>query len=196
MKEKFNKKTLEDVKFDREAEKKYRQKIRKILSEKISESLDEFGFKKKGHSLWSSKIDDSWHIIYLQRSQFSHEYYIEAGICEEKDIPKGKKPDIIFCKERERIEGIISDIEKERTGKEKNAEELIKKKANDINAALDFEVPGAEEKYPEEYFVPSVDSKEAENKIAKIQKAVSEYVPLWFRKQSRSNSRGPDKKLQ
>ena len=133
-----------------------------------------------GHSLWSRKVRDSWHIVYLQRSQFSHQYYVEAGICKKKDIPKGEKPVIVFCKERKRIEGIVESIEKERTQREENAEEVIRQKVNDIKVALDFELPGAQKEYPGEYFIPSVSPEESENKIGEIQKAVGEYVPLWF----------------
>ncbi len=179
--ENFSKKNNNDKKevkeFDRKAEKNYRKEVRKILSEKMSEVLGNSGFKKTGYSLWSRKVGDSWHIVYLQRSQFSHQYFIEAGICNEKDIPKGKKLDIVFCKGRERIEGIVSDMEKE-----ENVEELAEKKVRDINAALNFEAPDAQKKYPEEYFVPSVNFEEAENKIEKIQKVVGQYVPLWFKK--------------
>lgn len=171
-------------KFDREAEKKYRQKVRKILSEKLSEALKDSDLKKTGYSSWSRKIKDSWRLVYLQRSQFSHEYYIEAGICKENDIPKGEKLEIRFCKERERIEYIVRDIEEKRLKEEgQTKERLLQDKVNTVKAALEFEAPGARKKYPGEYFVPSVNPEEAKHKIEEIQKVVGEYVPLWFKKQ-------------
>jgi len=166
--------------FDREAEKKYRQELRKILSTKISEALDKFGFEKTGSSLWSRKVGDLWQVVYLQRSQFSHQYYIEAGICQKQDIPKGEKPNIIFCKSRERIENIVSDAKEEQTGRKEDAKKSVTQKVNAVKAALDFEIPGVHEKYPEEYFVPSVGSEEAGKKIEVIQNAIEEYVPRWF----------------
>lgn len=172
--------TREVENFDTEAEKRYRQEIKKRLSGELSSALRDYGFEKTGYSLWSKKVGNSWYILYLQRSQFSHEYYVELGICEKKDIPRGEKLDIVFCKKRARIETIVENIEKERTQKEENAEEIIGKKLDYINASLNFEAIGARKKYPKEYFVPSVNPKEAENKIDKIQKAVREYVPLWF----------------
>mgnify|MGYP001618182790 FL=1 len=76
--------------FDREAEKKDRREIRKMLTTKMSEVLRNLGFKKAGYSLWSRKVGGLWHIVYLQRSQWSHQYYIEGGFCNEKVIPGGE----------------------------------------------------------------------------------------------------------
>lgn len=191
--ENFNGKQQEGAEFNREAEKKHRQEIRKALGKELSKALKDFGFKKTGYSLWSRKIGDSWQIVYLQRSQWSHQYYIEAGICNEGDIPKGKNPDIVFCENkegehRERIEKIMADVEKERIQGRKiaEAEEVIRRKINSVNIMLNFEASGAQEKYPGEYFVPSVSVEEAKDKVQKIKEMVREYIPPWFAAQSKN----------
>lgn len=167
-------------KFNKEAEKKYRQEVRGILVKSLSEALAALGFKKAGYSLWSRRVGDSRHILYLQRSQWGHQYYIEAGICNEKDIPQNEKLDITLCKKRERIDGIAASIEKERIGGRENAKAVIIDKVTDINTALDFEARDAHEKYPGEYLVPSVGLQESNEKIEKIRGIVEEYIPLWF----------------
>lgn len=175
--------------FDRKAEKEKRKELRKILTGALSAALKEAGLKKEGNSLWGQKIGDTWRIVYLQRSQFGHKYYIEAGVCKENDIPKKEKPGIIYCKIRERIEGIVENIERERAHDEDNEDvgEKNEEKIKDIRAMLDFEEPGASEKYPGEYFVPSVSSDEAERKIKGIQNVVKEYVPLWLDEASKKS---------
>lgn len=170
----------EAKKFDKEAEKKYRQEVRGILVKSLSEVLDKLGFKKTGYSLWSRKVGNSRHILYLQRSQWGHQYYIEAGICNEKDIPKDEKLDITLCEKRDRIEAVVASVEKERSGGQENAEAAMRGKVTDINSALDFEARDAREKYPGEYLVPSVGLQESNEKIVKIKETVEEYIPLWF----------------
>lgn len=167
-------------KFDREAEKKYRQEVRGILAKSLSEVLGVLGFKKAGYSLWSREIGDSWHILYLQRSQWGHQYYIEAGICNKKDMSGDEKLDITRCKKRNRIADIVASIEKERSSGQENVEEAVRGKMNDINTALNFEAQDAREKYPGEYFIPSIGPQESKKKIEKIKRAVEEYIPLWF----------------
>lgn len=172
--------------FDREAEKEHRKEIRKMMVGALSETLLKEGLAKKSYALWQRKIENALQLVYLQRSQYSHQYYIEAGICNEKDIPEGQKPDIVYCKTHDRIEGVIAEIEKERLPESENKEQEIKEKINTVNAALDFEVPSSAEKYPEDYFFPSVDIEEAKEKIETIKKAVGEYIPLWLKKHSKS----------
>ena len=46
------------AKFDQEAEKKYRQEVREILSTGLSETLRDLGFKKVGNSLWSRAVGE------------------------------------------------------------------------------------------------------------------------------------------
>lgn len=182
----FDGERQKSIEFDREAEKKHRQEIRKALGRELSEALNDFGFKKTGYSLWSRKIGELWQIVYLQRSQFSHHYYIEAGICNERDVPKGEKLNIVFCKKRERIEGMVASIAKKQIQKKENSEEEIRKKVDDINKALNFEISSGHEKSTEEYFVPSVSSQEAKEKITKIMESVKEYIPSWFDTQSKN----------
>ena len=182
--------TKEDIEqgpdFDREAEKEQRKEIRKMMVGALSETLKKEGLAKKSYALWQRKIENVSQLVYLQRSQFGHEYFIEAGICNEKDIPEGQKPDIVYCKTRDRIEGIIAEIEKERMPESENKGQEIKEKINTVNAALDFDIPGMAEKYPEDYFFPSVGIEEAKEKIETIKKAVGEYIPLWLEKHSKS----------
>ncbi len=59
--------TGEIKEFDREAEKRYRQEVRKALSEKLTGALKDSGFEKSSYSLWSKKVRDSWYIVYIQR---------------------------------------------------------------------------------------------------------------------------------
>ena len=154
--------------FDRDAEKERRKEIRSMLIDAITAALQETGFKKTRYSLWSRHIGEIWHLVYLQRSQTDHRYYIEAGICYDSDIPQGEKTDIIFCKNRERIEWIVANVEKKQMKEHEDADEKIKEKINNVRETLDFEIPDAHEKYPKEYFVPSVSLREAEEKIEKI----------------------------
>ena len=168
--------------FDREAEKEKRKKIRKLLEKSISAPLKESGFKKSGQSYWLRKAGDRLQLVYLQRSQVSHQYFIEAGVCLSGDVPEGKKPDIVYCKIRERIEKVISDTDKVRGSKEQG--DATKEKVKRIYSALQFEVPGGLEKYPNEYYFPSVSIEEAQQKIEEIAGAVKEYIPKWLDDQS------------
>jgi len=70
---------------NREKEKIHRKEIRKLLDRALQETLSNLGFHKIKSSTWGRKVGNAWEIVYLQRSQFSHRYYIEAGVCEEKD---------------------------------------------------------------------------------------------------------------
>jgi len=171
--------------FDREAEKERRKEVRKILVKELTGVLKKEGLAKVGNSLWQRKIGDSLHLVNLYRYPYGHEYFIETGICKEKDIPEGEKPDIHYCKTQERIEHIVEEIEKERLPESENKEQEIKEKMDVVKTALDFEVPGSAEKYHGDYFVPSVSMEEAKEKIDTIQKTVGEYVPLWFEKHSK-----------
>jgi hypothetical protein len=173
--------------FDREAEKEHRKEVRKLLVKELSGTLKQEGLTKIGNSLWQRKIGDFLHLVYLQRSQFSHQYYIEAGICNEKDIPEGEKPHIAYCKhqKRERIEYIVEKTENERLPESEDKEQKIKEKMDTVKAALDFEISGGLEKYPDDYYFPSVSMEEAKEKIDTIQKTVGEYIPLWFEKHSK-----------
>lgn len=166
--------------FDRESEKNQRKEIRNILVSAMSDTLKEMGFKKTQYSLWSRHLGETWQIVYMQRSQTDHRYYIEAGICHERDIPRGEKIDIVRCKNRERIEWIVADIERKQTKESEDVDEKIKQKVNDVQEALNFEIPHAHERYPNEYFVPSVSLPDAEEKIKKIKHMIKEYLLLWF----------------
>jgi len=183
--EKAEENTEKGPDFDREAEKESRKEIRKMMVDVLSEIFKKEGLTKKSYSLWQRKIDKTLQLVYLQRSQFSHQYYIEAGICNEKDIPEGQKPDIVYCKTRERIEGIIYDVEKERMPEAENKEQELREKINTVHAALNFEIPGSAEKYPDDYFYPSVGVEEAKEKIEIIKKAADEYILRWIDKHAR-----------
>ncbi|MFA5076791.1 MAG: DUF4304 domain-containing protein [Patescibacteria group bacterium] len=104
--------------FDRAAEKQRRQEIRKILVDSLSTVLRDAGFIKRG-STWQRQAGDSWQIVYLQRSQFSHQYYLEVGICSNADIPQGGKPDIVFCRPRDRF----AEVDFEAPGADRQAED-------------------------------------------------------------------------
>lgn len=177
--------------FDREAEKEHRKEIRKILVKELSWILKKEGLAKVGNSLWQRKIGDFLHLICLERYSYGHEYFIEAGICNEKDIPEGEKPHIAYCKDqkRERIEYIIEKTENERLPESEDKEQIVKEKKDDVEAALDFEDPSADEKHPDDYFVPSVSIEEAKEKIETIKKAVGEYIPLWLEKHSKDQEK-------
>lgn len=166
--------------FDHEAEKEKRKQIRKMLMRMLTESLKPAGFKKQGHSLWARKQGDQQHIVYLQRSQFSHTYYIEAGICKEQDLEKGEEPDIVSCSKRDRIENIVRDTHQD------SSEEIDKQKEKtlirDIQDTLHFEIPDADAKYPGEYFVPSVSLEKAQDKTDDIKEIIEKHIPAWFDK--------------
>jgi len=178
MKEKIKQFSQEEgsVDFDREAEKEKRKEVRKILEKAISESLAEEGFEKIGNSNWCRRFGDAWQMIYLQRSQFSHSYYIEAGVVSVKEIGDAKKMDITFCPIRERVEYVVEKQYLKDGCKETEA----RKKRGEIDDALNFEISGARDKYPDEYFVPSVSIAEAQNKIKFLQQTIKEYIPAWF----------------
>lgn len=181
--EKFNKEKLEvsESEFDHEAEKEKRKQIRKMLVKMITESLKPAGFKKQGYSLWMRKLGDQWHMIYLQRSQYAHQYYLEVGICKEQDLKKDKKPDITLCSKREHMEYIIRHAHQESSpgevGKQKEREIIY-----GLKQAFNFEDSNARTKYQDEYFVPSVNLEKAQHKIDTIGKIVAWYIPIWFDK--------------
>lgn len=177
----------EAKKFDREAEKQQRKEIRKQLEHEFSVALKVDGFKKEGSSKWLRKVGDTWHVVYLQRSYLSHEYFIEAGICNTGDIPRGKKPDIVFCgKDRARIESVIADVESSRVRsvEDETTDAKVDEKVKGISEALKFEpvmdVDELYKQYPDGY-APSVSRDEAESKIELIRNTVQEYVPAWFK---------------
>jgi hypothetical protein len=172
--------------FDREAEKEFRKGVRKGLTKSMSEALKDSGFRKTRNAVWSREREGRWNVVYLQRSQFAHEYFVEAGVCDKEDVPDGEKPDIVHCdtRDRERIEQIVKRAEKERAGE--GVDEDAQKKFEAVRAALRFEAPGSRGEHRDDYFVPSVSQEEADAKIATIKDAVEEYVPLWFDKESSS----------
>jgi hypothetical protein len=147
----------------------------------LSETLKKEGLKKIGYAVWQRKIEDKMHLVYLQRSQFGHDYMIEAGIFNEKDIPEGEEPSIRNCKPRKRIEHIVEEIEEERMPQSENKEQEIKEKMNAIDAALNFESFSSLENHQ----VFSMDDEQVKEKIETIKKAVGEYIPLWLEKHSK-----------
>ena len=151
------------------------------MEKALGDVLREEGFRKEGQSKWIRRVGETVQVAYLQRSQFAHEYFIEAGICQEKDIPAGRKPDVVYCRfeDRARIEHIIEELEKARRNEDETS---IKEKKDKVITALDFEAPGARKSTPGEYFVPSVSMEQADTNIETIQKTVKEYVPEWFEK--------------
>ena len=181
--EKFDteKSEVSEPAFDHEAEKEKRKQIRKMLVRMITESLKPAGFKKQGYSLWTRKVGEQWHVVYLQRSQFAHAYYFEVGICREQDLKKGEKPDIALCSKRERIEHIVKHAHREGS-----PGEVDKQKEHEImyglQQALHFEIPDVRSKCPDEYFVPSVSLEKAQQKIDTVGKIVAWYIPMWFDK--------------
>lgn len=172
--------SFKDGEFDKESEKNQRKEIRTMLVSAIGDTLKEMGFKKVRYSLWSRHFGETWQIVYIQRSYTDHRYYIEAGICHEHDVPQGEKIDIVWCKDRERIEWIAADREKKQIKGSEDVDEKIKQRVDDVQETLNFEIPHAHERYPNEYFVPSVSLPEAEEKIKKIQHVIKEYLPLLF----------------
>jgi len=138
--------------------------VRKILVAGLSEVLKDFGFKKTGHSLWTRKIGSKFHLVYLQRAMFIHSYYVEFGMCEEDEIPPGKKPDVIYCgRESQRIEHVVID---------ETADQQARKSIRDqVNATLDFNGPEERSGYP-------LDKTIAQSEA--LQRYVRERVPLWF----------------
>ncbi len=181
------KKEAAELDFDREEEKEKRKEIRKILVSSLSETLKEGGFKKEGYSVWRKSAGGRTEIVYLQRSYFAHQYYIEMGIRE----PAGnEKVDIADCKIRERIEDAIS---KETAGHSpEEAAAIHQNKIKELREALDFEkgrdpgmVGNGEEENVEEYYFPSVSLPEAQTKITKIKEAVEKYTIPWFSSQEK-----------
>ncbi len=168
--------------FDREAEKEKRKEIRKILTRQISDSTQDIGLKKSGSSVWHSEVGSKRHVLYLQRSQFSHLYYIEAGTC---DIPaeKNVKPDITKCRKRQRIEYIVSHADftrEERESGNPEIKKMVHEREEAVRSLLNFEEPGAQERYPGEYFVPSVSIEESKQQIKEVGEIIKDYIPEWF----------------
>lgn len=175
--------------FDREKEKERRQEIRKQLELAISAPLKTENFIREGKSKWTRKLEDKRALVYLQRSVSSHAYYIEAGICEEKDIPEGKKIDIVYCDEssRHRLEHIAGYLYRLKHAGEEDVEEKATTVVQNIRDALSFDIPDGFEKYPGEYFFPSVSPEEVDKKIEIIQKAIEEYIPAWLKEKTYLN---------
>lgn len=169
--------------FDSEAELERRKEIRKLLTKEISESAGSIGFKKAGNSVWYSEVENKRHILALERSQWSHEYYLEAGIC---NIPEDEtiKPDITKCgTQRESIEYIVSHLdfsEEQRKSNDPKIKKAIFDREEEIRLFFDFEEPGIREKYPNEYSYPSVALEESQQKIEKVGEIVETYISKWF----------------
>ncbi|MFA6918095.1 MAG: DUF4304 domain-containing protein [Candidatus Gracilibacteria bacterium] len=138
------------------------KEVRKLLVAGITEVLRDFGFKKNGYSSWTRKVGSSLHLVYLQRSQVSHNYYIEFGICEDGAIPARQKPDIADCKKRERIDHAASAAE---------VPEVVALMKNQIHGLLNFQGPEDEYQWPRGL---------AGWKIDEIKKLIRETVPIWF----------------
>ncbi len=179
--------------FDREEEKEKRKEIRKMLVSSLSETLKESGFKKEDYSVWRKSADGRTEIIYLQRSSFAHQYYIEMGIREPAEKEGFVRVDITDCQTRDRIEGVMAEaIDKQYANKEE-AEAVKEEKLKEIQEALDFEkrrdseIAGSkkQEENEEEYYFPSVSLPEAQAKIAKIKEAVEKYAVPWFSSQEK-----------
>ena len=156
---------------EKERAKEKSKEIRKMLERAITESLETAGLEKVGYSTWLRKIRNKFQLVYLQRSLYSNSYYIEAGICDAKDIPENEKPNVIHCNFRDRIESIVN----EKNGKGRPEKEQLKKQ-NEVNDLLNFEKES--KKYP----APIIDLDEAQKKIEALKNLVQEYIPWWFDK--------------
>ena len=175
-----------ELSFDLKNEKRRRREIRKELEQVISVPLKAEGFKREGVSKWVRKIGGTSQLLYLQRSTNSHSYYIEVGICEDTDIPKGEKADIVYCSEdnRQRLERVVSIFYNQQHSSEADVEEKTKEAAQNVRDALSFDITDGLEKYPGEYYFPSVSQDEAKEKIEAVGKFIEEYIPEWFSKQN------------
>jgi len=132
--------------FDREAEKKNRKEIKKILVRVISESFKKMDLKKIGGSTWAREVGDYVWVAYLQRMSYAHNYDLEFGIAKVDKIPEGEKAHIAYCKiNRHTIGYVVNEIETDENNKKLSREEI-----NDIGNMLDFEEPDAREKNPDE----------------------------------------------
>lgn len=172
--------------FDREEEKRIRKEIRKMLEKTVSESLKKVGFQRSGNSHWIRQNGDELQLFYLQRAQYKHAYYLEAGVCRAENVPQGSEPNIVFCdyRRRKRINDIVREGYIELHPDEAEVVERAKSESNRVDQALDFGLPNGHEQYPDDYFFPSVSLDEAGTKIALVGQIIDRYIPPWFVQQS------------
>lgn len=173
--------------FDREAEKGQREEIRKVLAGRISEVLKDMDFKKKDNSSWYRQSGRKLEMAYLQRGSFAHLYYFEVG---KMDIPPALNPKEIKsqvrienCSERARIQHIASKADfpkNEIDNKDPNDLSPYRTRELQISSLLEFDKPGSAEDYPDEYFYPSISTKEATAKIEEFGEIIEKYLPDWF----------------
>lgn len=171
--------------FDRTKEKARRKEIKKLVGKAISDPLIENGFQGLGRSKWIRETGDMYQLVYLQRSRFSHLYYIEMGVYGDDDIPEGERPDIVYCKDRKRIGAVVGQIYCQRHANESNVQTHARIERQRIENALNFDIPNGFDQYPDEYYFPSVDPKEVKRKIDVIGQVVQDYVPAWFEKNNK-----------
>lgn len=113
--------------------------------------------------------------------EFDNEKEKELGIYDRaKAKEKGKeveKPATEDCQTCERLEYVIA---KEKGEDPSSPKSKGRKNVLDFHGKLNFVQPGAEKKYPGEYFLPSVSLEEAKKKIEFIKSAVEKYALPWF----------------
>ena len=187
----------ERIQFDRKLEGERRRGIRKTLEQTITKELKEDGFNRleDSNSKWVRQREgDITHLFYLQRSYLEHAYYLEVGVLDNQSLPKGKKPDVVYCSgdDRARIEGVIREVfQKDYPDRDPKPE------INKIRQALIFDVEGAWNLYPGELAFPAASDEQIAAKMAVITEMIGKYVPRWFeihpepRKQMESRGRTP-----
>jgi hypothetical protein len=142
-----------------EGEKLDSKGVRTLMVAGLDEVLKPLGFKRNA-STWSRKVGTLWDLVYLQRSSFSHAYYVEFGVCDEKNIPEGKKPDVVYCRhqDRKRIDELVTDETREQ-----------------INNLLNFDLEDSGRTWSQEEVVAKVDE---------IKNIVRENASTWFEKRN------------
>jgi len=174
------------VLLDKEKEKKHRGEIRKALERAINNQLKENGFRRSGKSTWLKDSETNIEIIYLQRSQYRHSYYIEAGIYRGDTVFKDTPPTITDCRhnDRERLEYILRDIYRKEHEGEPDVEERAEAARIRLDQALNFEMTNDQTSHSNVEYPPSVPLQEATKKIQIITEATRNALPLWLEQHS------------
>ncbi|MEK9186593.1 MAG: DUF4304 domain-containing protein, partial [Patescibacteria group bacterium] len=64
------------------------KEIKRMIEQALAQSLEGTSLEKEsGAALWLKREKDKLLMVYLQRSAWGPDYYIEAGVCRKKDIP-------------------------------------------------------------------------------------------------------------